>query len=74
MTPSRYASADAGLLIGTILDQPVAQAVDVIRRRYCESWTLASLAAHVGRSRTALSTRFKRLIGDSPAHYLTRCV
>ena len=31
-----------------------------------------SLAAHVGLSRTALATRFRLLVGDSPMHYLTR--
>jgi AraC-like DNA-binding protein len=63
----------AGLLVDAVLsDQPIAQALDAIRQRFDEPWTVLSLALHVGLSRTALATRFKQLIGDSPMHYLTR--
>ena len=63
----------AGLLMGAALaDEPVAQALETIRQRFDEPWTLARLAAHVGLSRTALATRFRLLVGDSPMHYLTR--
>jgi AraC-like DNA-binding protein len=62
-----------GLLIGALLtDDPIAGALETIRQRFVESWTLARLAASVGLSRTALATRFKLALGDSPMHYLTR--
>jgi AraC-like DNA-binding protein len=63
----------SGLIMGTeLVDEPVALALEAIRERFDERWTLAGLAAHVGLSRTALATRFRLLVGDSPMHYLTR--
>jgi len=62
-----------GLLVGALLaDEPVAQVLETIRHRFSERWTLARLGAEVGLSRTALATRFKLQVGDSPMHYLTR--
>jgi AraC-like DNA-binding protein len=62
-----------GLLVVTLLhDRPVARAVQTIHDRFSEHWTLELLAAHVGLSRTALATRFRRLTGDSPIRYLTK--
>jgi AraC-like DNA-binding protein len=62
-----------GLLGGALLaDEPVAQALETIRHRFSERWTLARLGAEVGLSRTALATRFKLQVGDSPMRYLTR--
>jgi AraC-like DNA-binding protein len=63
----------SGLIAGAeLVDEPVSHALETIRERFDERWTLTRLAAHVGLSRTALSTRFKRGVGDSPMHYLTR--
>jgi AraC family transcriptional regulator, activator of mtrCDE len=63
----------SGLIVGTeLVDEPVTQALETIRGRFEERWTLARLAADVGLSRTALATRFRLLVGDSPMHYLTR--
>jgi transcriptional regulator GlxA family with amidase domain len=62
-------AARAGLLVGALVtDEPFAQALDAIRQRFHEPWTLGRLASHVGLSRTALATRFKLLVGDSPMH------
>jgi AraC-like DNA-binding protein len=62
-----------GLLVGDeLIDRPIAEALQAIRRRFNERWTLARLANHIGLSRTALATRFSRCVGDSPMHYLTR--
>jgi AraC-like DNA-binding protein len=62
-----------GLIVGSeFVDEPVAQALETIRDRFSERWTLERLAAEVGLSRTALATRFKLRVGDSPMHYLTR--
>jgi AraC-like DNA-binding protein len=63
----------AGLLVeARLADEPVAHALDAIRQHFDERWTLDTLGAHVGLSRTALAIRFKRQVGDSPMHYLTR--
>ena len=35
-------------------------------------WTLAVLAAEVGLSRTAFTTKFRQLVGESPLRYITR--
>src|SRR5262245_55154935 len=62
-----------GLLVVALLqDQPVAKVVQTIRSRFSEPWTLELLAAQVGLSRTALATRFKAVMGDSPMRYLTK--
>jgi AraC-like DNA-binding protein len=62
-----------GLVVSALLtDEPVAQVLETIRHRFSERWTLARLGAEVGLSRTALATRFKLQLGDSPMHYLTR--
>lgn len=37
-----------------------------------EPWTLASLAAQAGVSRTTLAKRFAELVGEPPLTYLTR--
>jgi AraC-like DNA-binding protein len=64
---------NSGLLLGAeLLDKAIADALQTIRQRFDERWTLARLANHVGLSRTALATRFRALLGDSPMHYLTR--
>lgn len=63
----------AGVLLEALVnDEPIAEALATIRQRFDEPWTLVTLALHVGLSRTALTTRFKQLVGDSPMHYLTR--
>jgi AraC-like DNA-binding protein len=62
-----------GLIVSSeFVDEPVAQALERIREGFNERWTLERLAAEVGLSRTALATRFKLRVGDSPMHYLTR--
>ncbi len=63
----------AGLHIdGLLADRPVASALEALRDRYAENWTIDRLAAHVALSRTALAARFRQHVGDSPMHYLTR--
>jgi AraC-like DNA-binding protein len=63
----------SGLIVdGEFVDEPVAHALETIRERFDERWTVRRLATHVGLSRTALATRFKLRVGDSPMHYLTR--
>jgi AraC-like DNA-binding protein len=64
---------NSGLFVGAeLVDKPIADALQTIRQRFDERWTLVRLANHVGLSRTALATRFSQLVGDSPMHYLTR--
>jgi AraC-like DNA-binding protein len=63
----------SGLLVeAELVDKPIAQALETIRQRFNEPWTLDRLAKHVGLSRTALATRFSQRVGDSAMRYLTR--
>jgi AraC-like DNA-binding protein len=63
----------AGVLVaGALHDAPIAKAVQTVRERFSERWTLELLAAHVGLSRSALATRFRQLAGESPMRYLAK--
>lgn len=53
-----------------ILDEPIAKALRALNSRPGEPWTLDRLAHDVGLSRTALSTKFVRAVGEPPMHYL----
>jgi AraC-like DNA-binding protein len=54
-----------------ILDDAVAKAVLALNTRPSEPWSLDRLAAHVGLSRSALATKFRRRVGQSPMRYLS---
>jgi AraC-like DNA-binding protein len=56
----------------TVNDECVGKALSHIRERCAEAWTLERLGNEVGLSKTALSTRFRALTGDSPMQHLTR--
>jgi transcriptional regulator GlxA family with amidase domain len=63
----------AGLVLrGELTDDALSDAIDTIRQRFHEQWSVGLLAKHVGLSRTALATRFRLLTGDSPMHCLRR--
>jgi AraC-like DNA-binding protein len=63
----------AGLLVaGALHDGPIANAVQALRLRFAEPWTLQLLAKHVGLSRSGLATRFRRLVGQPPMRYLAK--
>ena len=47
-------------------------ALRIIHERPDERWTVATLAAKVGMSRSAFAARFTRVVGESPLQYLTR--
>jgi transcriptional regulator GlxA family with amidase domain len=53
-------------------DARITKALDAMRNRLAEKWTLDRLAAHVGLSRTALTTRFRDVVGEPPMRYLTK--
>ena len=53
-------------------DPQIGLALALIHSQSQEPWTLASLAYHVGLSRTAFTTKFKQLVGEPPLRYLTR--
>ena len=51
-------------------DRHVGKAISVIHREPHRPWTVESLAAEVGMSRTAFALRFSLLLGESPIRYL----
>lgn len=53
-------------------DDKIALALQAIHRQPNARWTVASLAKHVGMSRTVFATRFTALVGESPMVYVSR--
>jgi AraC-like DNA-binding protein len=66
---------DAGTGVGwlfALADRQVGAAITVIHRDPARRWTVATLAAEVGMSRSGFAARFRQLSGDGPIEYLTR--
>jgi len=56
--------------LGAVQDRQIGKAIALIHRRPEHGWTLAALGKEVGMSRSALSARFKELVGESVMRYL----
>jgi len=54
-----------------LVDQPITAALTAIHRDPARPWTVASLAAIAGLSRTPFAKRFADLTGQPPVRYLT---
>jgi AraC-like DNA-binding protein len=61
----------AGWLAG-LKDAQVGPALALLHRKLSHPWTVTSLAAQVGLSRSALALKFTELVGEPPLRYLTR--
>jgi len=70
-----YANAEGegrtGWLAG-IGDRIVGAALNALHRAPAQAWTLESLAASAGTSRSVLAERFQHLVGTTPMQYLTQ--
>lgn len=55
-----------------IRDRRIGVALDRIHQTPERPWTIASLAAEAGMSRSPFAARFKALVGEPPLTYLTR--
>jgi len=53
-------------------DRQVARALVAMHQRPEAPWTVATLAAEVGMSRSTFADRFQTLVGEPPLSYLTR--
>ena len=62
---------DVGWL-SALSDRRVGAAIAAIHREPARRWTVGSLAAAVGMSRSSFAARFKQLVGEGPIEYLTR--
>jgi AraC-like DNA-binding protein/mannose-6-phosphate isomerase-like protein (cupin superfamily) len=58
--------------LAALSDAPVHEALNAMHQRIAGAWTVASLAAHVGLSRSAFAARFTALVGEPPLLYLAR--
>jgi AraC-like DNA-binding protein len=64
-------SARSGWL-GALRDPQIGRAIAHVSRDPGRMWTVASLAAAVGMSRSAFSARFTELVGEPAMHYVAR--
>ena len=64
-------AAQSGWL-GALQDPQIGRAIAAIHREPAKSWTVSSLAAEVGMSRSAFAARFTQLVGEPAMHYLAR--
>ncbi len=68
---SRLEPGEGGWL-GGLRDPGLALALGHIHRRPEHKWSVSELAAHAGMSRSAFFSKFRTLVGETPAEYLTR--
>jgi len=59
-------------LLAAARDPRIGRAVALAHREPSAGWTLDTLAAEVGMSRSAFAARFAELVGETPVRYLTR--
>jgi AraC-like DNA-binding protein len=58
--------------IAALGDTSVREALALMHRSPADEWTVASLAARVGLSRSSFAARFHELVGEPPLEYLVR--
>jgi AraC-like DNA-binding protein len=58
--------------LGALRDKQIGRALALVHRDPGGGWTLASLAARVGMSRSAFAARFTELVGEPAMHYVAR--
>ena len=55
-----------------LADKQMSAAIKAIHAAPAQSWSLQSLATHVGMSRSSFAEKFKNIVGTSPIDYLIR--
>lgn len=65
-----HAKLQSGLLLGLSSPQ-IARALTAMHESPANRWTVAQMAAASNMSRTAFAVKFKQLVGQSPAEYLS---
>ena len=58
--------------VGPLQHPAIGRAIELMRNRLDEPWTVARLAGEVGMSRTLFVARFHALVGQAPMRFLTR--
>lgn len=68
---ARLPEGEVGWL-AALRDPQLAMALSFMHNRPAHAWTAGELAAAVGMSRSSFFSRFKSMVGETPAHYMTR--
>jgi AraC-like DNA-binding protein len=55
-----------------LADRQISLTLHSIHENFQKPWTVATLAATAGMSRSAFAARFKEVVGEAPLEYLTR--
>lgn len=58
-------------MLAAIADRQIGKALALMHKEPAGAWSLDTLARSAGMSRSALASRFHRLVGDTPMQYLT---
>jgi AraC-like DNA-binding protein len=66
-----HSRVDGGLIAG-LADPQLARALTAIHERPGEAWSLEAMAEAAGLSRSGFAQRFHRVVGQTPAEYLSR--
>lgn len=64
--------AAQGGWLGALRDPIIGRAIALVHSNPAHDWTVNSLAAEVGMSRSGFSARFGDFVGESPKQYVTR--
>ena len=60
------------LALETLLDPPIARAVELIQSEPDREWTVTDLAREIGMSRTLFTRRFRDVLGEPPMRYVAK--
>ncbi len=58
-------------VLGGLRDPQIGKALELIHRSPGDPWTVATLAAEVGMSRSSFADQFRQAVGLGPMHYLS---
>ncbi|WP_327092046.1 AraC family transcriptional regulator [Nonomuraea sp. NBC_01738] len=61
----------ASPVLAALANPAIGAALHAIQTRFAEPWTVASLAAEAGMSRSSFAAAFRELIGEAPMRHLT---
>lgn len=65
------ASSNAHGWLCAARDPQIGKAIALMHNQFAEPWTVATLGAQVGMSRSSFAAKFQKLTGQSPMRYLT---
>ncbi|UBU16372.1 AraC family transcriptional regulator [Nonomuraea gerenzanensis] len=63
--------AEGSAILRALHHPAIGTALHVVQTRFAEPWTVESLAAQAGLSRSAFASTFRELVGEAPMRHLT---